>query len=132
VPNRAGLSTAVFGFAVALLALPPAAPALAEEPTFFSESKPMFDNCGDGSLGKAQKEGITLGFSQNPPEAFLDEKTKQASGIDWDINKAARGDKEQDYFTDGITDDLTGEGVATDQLIRRPDPDWAIEDRFLC
>jgi hypothetical protein len=42
------------------------------------------------------------------------------------------GDKEQDYFTDGITDDLTGEGVATDQLIRRPDPDWAIEDRFLC
>jgi hypothetical protein len=25
-----------------------------------------------------------------------------------------------------------GEGVATDQLIRRPDPDWAIEDRFLC
>jgi polar amino acid transport system substrate-binding protein len=89
VPNRAGLSTAVFGFAGALLALPPPAPALAEEPTFFSESKPMFDNCGDGSLGKAQKEGITLGFSQNPPEAFLDEKTKQASGIDWDINKAA-------------------------------------------
>ena len=65
MPNRAGLSTAVFGFAVALLALPPAAPALAEEPTFFSESKPMFDNCGDGSLGKAQKDGITLGFSQN-------------------------------------------------------------------
>jgi hypothetical protein len=25
-----------------------------------------------------------------------------------------------------------GEGVATGQLIRHPDPDWAIEDRFLC
>nr|WP_283949672.1 ABC transporter substrate-binding protein [Limobrevibacterium gyesilva] len=49
----------------------------------------MFDNCGDGSLAKAQNEGITLGFSQNPPEAWLDEKTKQPNGIDWDINKAA-------------------------------------------
>jgi len=63
-------------------------PALAQEPTFFNESKPMFDNCGDGSLAKAQKDGITLGFSQAPPEAFLDEKTKQPSGVDWEINKA--------------------------------------------
>jgi len=62
--------------------------AIAQEPTFFTESQPMFDNCGDGSLANAQKSGITLGFSQNPPEAILDEKTKQASGIDWDINKA--------------------------------------------
>ena len=30
------------------------------------------------SLRNAQKNGITLGFSSNPPEAFLDEKTKQA------------------------------------------------------
>ena len=62
--------------------------AIAQEPTFFTESQPMFDHCGDGSLAKAQKTGITLGFSQNPPEAILDEKTKQASGIDWEINKA--------------------------------------------
>jgi polar amino acid transport system substrate-binding protein len=47
----------------------------------------MFDNCGDGSLAKAQKEGITLGFSENPPEAMLDQKTKEGSGIDWEINK---------------------------------------------
>jgi polar amino acid transport system substrate-binding protein len=63
-------------------------PALAQEPTFFNEAKPLFDNCGDGSLAKAQKDGITLGLSQTPPEAFLDEKTKQPSGVDWEINKA--------------------------------------------
>ena len=86
--NRAGLVAAVFGVAVSLSAWPAAGPVRADEPTFFSESKPLFDNCGDPSLSKAQKDGITLGFSENPPEAFLDEKTKQASGIDWDINKA--------------------------------------------
>jgi ABC-type amino acid transport substrate-binding protein len=64
-------------------------PAFAEDPEFFQESKPMFDNCGDPSLTKAQKDGITLGFSVNPPEAWLDESTKQPNGIDWDINKAA-------------------------------------------
>ena len=49
----------------------------------------MFDSCGDPSYANAVKSGITLGFSQNPPEAWLDEKTKQPNGIDWDINKAA-------------------------------------------
>ncbi len=65
------------------------ASARAQEQKFFFETQPMFDNCGDGSLAKAQKDGITLGFSQNPPEAILDEKTKEASGIDWEINKGA-------------------------------------------
>ena len=62
------------------------APALAQE-SFFNEQQPLFDNCADPSLAKAQKEGVTLGFSVNPPEAFLDDN-KQATGIDWDINKA--------------------------------------------
>jgi ABC-type amino acid transport substrate-binding protein len=62
------------------------APALAQD-TYFNEQQPLFENCGDPSLSKAQKEGITLGFSVNPPEAFLDDN-KQATGIDWDINKA--------------------------------------------
>jgi ABC-type amino acid transport substrate-binding protein len=67
-----------------------AVPAFAQtEPSFFNESQPMFDNCGDPSLAKAQKDGVTLGFSVNPPEVWLDETTKQAKGIDWDINKAA-------------------------------------------
>jgi ABC-type amino acid transport substrate-binding protein len=74
-----------FGLAGSLVALS----ASARAQTFFHESKPMFDNCGDPSLAKAQKDGITLGFSVNPPEAWLDEQTKQANGIDWDINKAA-------------------------------------------
>jgi len=73
------------GLAGSLVAL--SAPARAQ--TYFHESQPMFDNCGDPSLSKAQKDGITLGFSVNPPEAWLDEQTKQANGIDWDINKAA-------------------------------------------
>jgi polar amino acid transport system substrate-binding protein len=71
------------GFTTALAATA----ALADEQTFFFETKPNFDNCGDGSLAKAQKDGITLGLSQNPPEAILDEKTKAASGVDWEINK---------------------------------------------
>jgi len=74
-----------FGLAGSLVALS----ASARAQTFFHESKPMFDNCGDPSLAKAQKEGVTLGFSVNPPEVWLDETTKQAKGIDWDINKAA-------------------------------------------
>jgi polar amino acid transport system substrate-binding protein len=64
-------------------------PVLAQTPQFFNESKPMFDNCGDASYANMVKNGITLGFSVNPPEAWLDENTKQATGIDWDINKAA-------------------------------------------
>jgi polar amino acid transport system substrate-binding protein len=75
--------TLAFGIAVSLAG----APALAQE-TFFNESQPMFDNCGDPSLAKAQKDGITLGFSVNPPEAFLDD-SKNPTGIDWEINKAA-------------------------------------------
>jgi len=82
LPHRIILA---LGFAGSFAALP----VLADEPTFFNESQPMFDNCGDPSLAKAQKEGVTLGFSNNPPEAWLDEKTKQPTGIDWDINKAA-------------------------------------------
>lgn len=66
-----------------------AAPAMAQPQNFFFETTPMFESCGDNSLAKAQKDGITLGFSQNPPEAMLDETTKQASGIDWEINKGA-------------------------------------------
>src|SRR5262249_21541577 len=75
--------------AVAMTCLFIALPARAQTSQYFFETKPMFDNCIDGSLSLAQKDGITLGFSQNPPEAFLDEKTKEPGGIDWDINKAA-------------------------------------------
>jgi len=75
----------VFGLAGSLVAFA----ARGEDPQFFNESQPMFDNCGDPSLKKAQTEGITLGFSNNPPEAWLDETNKQPNGIDWDINKAA-------------------------------------------
>lgn len=74
-------------FAAGLASCLAALPALAQEPKFFFETAPAFEACGDNSLARVQKDGITLGFSQNPPEAMLDEKTKQASGIDWDVNK---------------------------------------------
>ncbi|HEY0419512.1 MAG TPA: transporter substrate-binding domain-containing protein [Acetobacteraceae bacterium] len=79
-PRHAALA---FGLAFPALA----SPAFAQDPKFFFETQPAFESCGDNSLARAQKDGITLGFSQNPPEAMLDEKTKQASGIDWEINK---------------------------------------------
>ncbi|MBV9813483.1 MAG: hypothetical protein JO326_12095, partial [Acetobacteraceae bacterium] len=66
------------GFA-GLLVLP--GPARAQDQQqFFNESKPLFENCGDPSYGNAVKSGITLGFSQNPPEAWLDEQSKQPTG----------------------------------------------------
>ena len=78
------------GLALGLVCLAWGGPALAQaQQEFFSESKPMFDNCGDPSYANAVKNGVTLGFSVNPPEAILDENTKQPRGIDWDINKAA-------------------------------------------
>ncbi len=65
-----------------------ALPALADEPAFFNEAQPMFDNCGDPSLSDAIANGITVGYSVGPPGVILDESTKQASGIDVDINNA--------------------------------------------
>src|SRR5579872_7567586 len=67
-----------FILALAIVGSFTALPAFAQQQTFYNESQPMFDNCGDPSLAKAQKEGITLGFSVKPPEAWLDEQTKEA------------------------------------------------------
>ena len=46
------------GLAVALGAAG-VAPAQAEE--FYQETKPMFENCADGSLDRVRKDGIVLG-----------------------------------------------------------------------
>lgn len=72
------------GVAFSLTALP----ALAQDQKFFNEATPMFDNCGDPSLSKAQQDGITLGYSVGPPGVILDEATQKASGIDVEINQA--------------------------------------------
>jgi polar amino acid transport system substrate-binding protein len=56
---------------------------------FRSEAVPLFDNCGDGSLQRAQHDGITLGISPSPPYSSLDPATKKAGGIDVQINEAA-------------------------------------------
>jgi polar amino acid transport system substrate-binding protein len=56
---------------------------------FRSEAVPSFDNCGDGSLQRAQHDGITLGISPSPPYSSLDPATQKASGIDVQINEAA-------------------------------------------
>lgn len=71
---------------VALAALL-AMPAGAQE--FKHEAQPLFKNCADGSYERALKDGITLGFSPSPPYTFIDSKTKEPMGIDWEINVAA-------------------------------------------
>ena len=62
------------------------APAQAEE--FYQEMQPQFENCADGSLDRARENGITLGESAIAPHSILDPNTKQASGIDVEINYA--------------------------------------------
>ena len=62
------------------------APVQAEE--FYQETQPMFENCADGSLDRARQNGITLGESAIAPHSILDPNTKEASGIDVEINFA--------------------------------------------
>lgn len=61
--------------------------AFAQQLPFYVEMKPDLANCGDPSYANAVKNGISLGFNVNPPEAYQD-SNKQPTGIDWDINKA--------------------------------------------
>ncbi len=61
--------------------------AMAQE--FRTEATPLFDNCGDSSLKKAQQDGITLGISPSPPYSSIDPATGKASGLDVEINEAA-------------------------------------------
>lgn len=60
--------------------------AFAQDHTF--EAVPMFENCGDGSYDRAVKDGITLGIAPNPVYSNIDPQTKQAQGLDVEINKA--------------------------------------------
>jgi ABC-type amino acid transport substrate-binding protein len=52
------------------------------------EAVPTFGQCADNSLVNAQKNGITLGISPTPPYSSIDPKTREAGGIDVDINRA--------------------------------------------
>jgi ABC-type amino acid transport substrate-binding protein len=81
-----------FASVIATLLLPVAihpgiAIAAGDAPYF--EAKPMFENCGDASYEKAKKEGVVLGMSELPPETWLDQKTNQPMGVDWEIQKQA-------------------------------------------
>jgi polar amino acid transport system substrate-binding protein len=71
--------------AICLAAL--ASPASAQE--FRHEAVPLFDNCGDPSLSKAQTEGVTLGISPSPPYSSLEPGSDKAQGLDVEINEAA-------------------------------------------
>ena len=52
-----------------------AAPVRADD--FYKEAKPLFENCGDGSLDRAVKDGITIGVSNVAPHSLLDPKTNE-------------------------------------------------------
>jgi polar amino acid transport system substrate-binding protein len=60
----------------------------AQEPKFFMETQPQLEACGDGSLARVKKDGIVLGQSGIAPHSLLDANTKEASGIDVEINNA--------------------------------------------
>ncbi|SAK48445.1 histidine-binding periplasmic protein [Caballeronia pedi] len=55
----------------------------------YYEAKPMFENCGDPSYDNARKNGVVLGFSELPPESWLDQQKNEPAGIDWEIQKTA-------------------------------------------
>jgi polar amino acid transport system substrate-binding protein len=55
---------------------------------FFQETEPQFENCDDGSLDRVREDGIVLGESAIAPHSILDPDTKEASGIDVEINNA--------------------------------------------
>ncbi|MDA8049112.1 MAG: transporter substrate-binding domain-containing protein [Rhodospirillales bacterium] len=61
---------------------------LAKAQPYQFEATPSFDHCGDSSLLKAQKDGITLGISPSPPYSYINPKTGKAGGIDVEINDA--------------------------------------------
>ncbi len=73
--------------AIAVVAV--SAPALAQQKSqFFKETTPLFENCNDGSLAKAMRDGVTLGFSPIPPHSFINQANKKAEGIDVEIHEA--------------------------------------------
>jgi ABC-type amino acid transport substrate-binding protein len=80
-----GLIVGLAGLAAALGGVG-AGPAQAQE--FFHETQPQFENCDDGSLDRVREEGIVLGESAIAPHSILDPDTKEASGIDVEINNA--------------------------------------------
>jgi polar amino acid transport system substrate-binding protein len=63
--------------------------AVAQE--FRFEATPLFDNCGDPSYQNAVKDGITLGIAPIPLYSGIDPQTKEAYGLDVEINKAVLG-----------------------------------------
>jgi polar amino acid transport system substrate-binding protein len=73
----------VVGIAVALT------PRGSHAQEFQFEAVPQFENCGDPSYEKAVKDGVTLGISPSPPYSSIDPNTKQASGLDVEINEGA-------------------------------------------
>jgi polar amino acid transport system substrate-binding protein len=64
-----------------------AAPCAAQE--FRFEAVPLFDNCGDPSLAKAQADGVILGISPSPPYSSIAPGSDKAEGLDVEINEAA-------------------------------------------
>ena len=82
------MRSSIFALAGLGAALAAAGPAPAQETEFFQETTPMFEACADGSLDRARQDGITLGESGIAPHSILDPDTKEASGIDVEINNA--------------------------------------------
>jgi len=64
-------------------------PTMASAPrASFTAVAPNFA-CTDTMYQQAASKGITIGISPDSPYTYLDPKTKQPTGIDWEINTAA-------------------------------------------
>jgi polar amino acid transport system substrate-binding protein len=81
--KKSVIAAAVIGMAAALV------PPSGYTQQFQFEAVPQFEKCGDPSYDKAVKNGITLGISPSPPYSSIDPSTKQASGLDVEINEGA-------------------------------------------
>ncbi len=78
----------IVGLAGLVAVLGGAGVTVAQAEEFYQETQPQFENCADGSLDRVRKDGIVLGKSSIAPHSLLDPKTKEASGIDVEINNA--------------------------------------------
>ena len=87
--RRGLIRSGAIGGAATLLAATGAGTASAAVPAVNDKDYPDFSlikiNGGDDSLAKIQKKGVVVGTSGDWPYSFIDDKTKEWSGLDGDI-----------------------------------------------
>ncbi|WP_118182109.1 substrate-binding periplasmic protein [Paraburkholderia phosphatilytica] len=86
--KQRSIGACIFAALLSSIALNSGVASAADNAPYY-ESQPMFESCGDPSYENARKNGVVLGFSELPPESWLDQQKNEPAGIDWEIQKAA-------------------------------------------